>query len=40
VRFLHPGTDRELELSAPLPEDLARVIADLRRPGGPQAAKA
>ena len=32
VRFLHPASGRELELSAPLPEDLARVIADLRTP--------
>jgi 23S rRNA pseudouridine1911/1915/1917 synthase len=32
VRFLHPATGRELELAAPLPEDLARVIAELRLP--------
>ncbi len=32
VRFLHPGTKRELELCAPLPEDLALVIAELRLP--------
>jgi 23S rRNA pseudouridine1911/1915/1917 synthase len=30
VRFLHPGTNRELELCAPLPDDLAQVIAELR----------
>jgi 23S rRNA pseudouridine1911/1915/1917 synthase len=36
VRFLHPASGRELELSAPLPEDLARVIAELRLP--PEAA--
>ena len=34
VRFLHPASGRELELTAPLPEDLARVIAELRLPGG------
>jgi 23S rRNA pseudouridine1911/1915/1917 synthase len=30
VRFLHPGSGRELVLSSPLPEDLARVITDFR----------
>ncbi len=35
VRFPHPGTDRELELCAPLPEDLARMIAQLRLPASP-----
>jgi 23S rRNA pseudouridine1911/1915/1917 synthase len=40
VRFRHPATGRELELSAPLPEDLARVVADLRLPVGPEAARA
>ncbi len=30
VRFLHPASGRELEISAPLPEDLAQVIAALR----------
>jgi 23S rRNA pseudouridine1911/1915/1917 synthase len=35
VRFRHPAHGRELELSAPLPEDLARVIADLRLPSAP-----
>jgi len=40
VRFLHPGTARELELSAPLPEDLARVVADLRLPGGSESGRA
>jgi 23S rRNA pseudouridine1911/1915/1917 synthase len=34
VRFPHPNTDRELELAAPLPEDLSRVIAELRLPAG------
>jgi 23S rRNA pseudouridine1911/1915/1917 synthase len=33
VRFLHPATGQELELCAPLPEDLAQVIAELRLPG-------
>ena len=38
VRFLHPAGGQELELTAPLPEDLARVIANLRLPAPPQAA--
>ena len=32
VRFRRPSDGRELELCAPLPEDLARVIAGLRAP--------
>jgi 23S rRNA pseudouridine1911/1915/1917 synthase len=32
VSFPHPASGRELGLCAPLPEDLARVIADLRLP--------
>jgi 23S rRNA pseudouridine1911/1915/1917 synthase len=40
ARFLHPASGQELELCAPLPEDLGRVVADQRRPGGPQAGKA
>jgi len=31
VRFHHPADGRELELEAPLPEDLARLIAELRQ---------
>ena len=34
VRFRHPVHGRELEVAAPLPEDLARVIAELRLPPG------
>jgi 23S rRNA pseudouridine1911/1915/1917 synthase len=37
VRFLHPASGRELELIAPLPEDLARVITELRLPDRPEA---
>ena len=40
VRFLHPASGRELELTAPLPEDLARVIAELRLPDRPEAGRA
>jgi 23S rRNA pseudouridine1911/1915/1917 synthase len=34
VRFLQPASGRELELCAPLPQDLAQVIAELRLPAG------
>jgi 23S rRNA pseudouridine1911/1915/1917 synthase len=35
VRFRHPAGGRELELAAPLAEDLASVIAELRLPASP-----
>lgn len=31
LRFLHPATGKEIEVSAPLPEDLVNALADARR---------
>src|SRR5690606_20752031 len=34
LRFVHPGTGRELELRSPLPEDLGRALARARAAHG------
>ncbi|MCI0343155.1 MAG: RluA family pseudouridine synthase [Planctomycetales bacterium] len=34
LRFRHPGTGAPVEVEAPVPEDLGRVLAELRKSGG------